>query len=185
MSRRNLGYSATDHARDTDPWRRKVAGMIRRMTVDLTDAVLWKLLGHTAVEERPRAEVYSGIGFYARPPAGVTAEVVVTNIGGADHPIVVASRDEETRAAIADLDEGETASFNDQTILLHKSDGTIEARSANGAAVALATRADLEALLSAISGAAVLAGDGGATFKTNLLAALAGWPVGTTVLKGE
>jgi hypothetical protein len=50
---------------------------------------------------------------------------------------------------------------------------------------ALATKADLDALKAAISGAAVSGGDGGATFKANILAALATWPTGTTVLKGS
>lgn len=53
-----------------------------------------------------------------------------------------------------------------------------------GGSAALATKADLDALKSAISGAAVLAGDGGATFKANIMSALATWPTGTTTLKG-
>lgn len=51
----------------------------------------------------------------------------------------------------------------------------------------LATKADLQDLKDAISGAAVLANDGGATFKANILTALgaAGFPVGTNKIKGS
>lgn len=58
-----------------------------------------------------------------------------------------------------------------------------EVRLGTGAAqfVALSNlvNTQLSALKTAISGAAVLAGDGGATFKTNLLAALSTWPGST------
>ena len=48
-------------------------------------------------------------------------------------------------------------------------------------AASLGTKSDLSNLKSAISGAAVVAGDGGAAFKANILAALgAGWPAGTS-----
>jgi hypothetical protein len=48
----------------------------------------------------------------------------------------------------------------------------------------LAFKSDVQAIKDAISDAAVSAGDGGATFKTNILAGLLGIPVGTSVLKG-
>ena len=53
-----------------------------------------------------------------------------------------------------------------------------------GGSSALAVASDLSTLKSAISGAAVAAGDGGATFKANIIAALSGWPHPTTILKG-
>ncbi|MDQ3153625.1 MAG: hypothetical protein M3R63_18565 [Actinomycetota bacterium] len=178
---RNTRYTAAEHAKTTDPLLRKLAGALRRMTVDLSTGVLWKLLGHAAVAERPKAEVFSGVGFYARPPAGVVAEVVVANIGGADHPVVIASRDEATRAAIADIDEGETATFNDQTIVVHRADGTIEARSANGVAVALATKADIDALIATFNAHTHVLTTGTAAVPAPPAAAA----VGTTKLKGE
>lgn len=56
-----------------------------------------------------------------------------------------------------------------------------------GGTQSLALTSALSALYSAIAGAAVLTGDGGATFKANILAALAGWPsgIGTIVTKGS
>ena len=42
---------------------------------------------------------------------------------------------------------------------------------------------ELEALKTAIDGAAVLAGDGGATFKSNIMSALAAWPGSTAASK--
>lgn len=53
-----------------------------------------------------------------------------------------------------------------------------------GGSSALALKSDVQAIVSAISGAAVVATDGGAAFKANIMAALSGIPVGTTVLKG-
>lgn len=57
-------------------------------------------------------------------------------------------------------------------------DGTVHAGGAAGQFVALANlvAAQLNALKTAINGAAVVPGDGGAAFKTNLMAALASWP---------
>lgn len=55
----------------------------------------------------------------------------------------------------------------------------------NSASSLLALKSDVTAIINAISGAAVSGGDGGATFKTNILAALGGIPVGTTKVKGE
>jgi hypothetical protein len=54
-----------------------------------------------------------------------------------------------------------------------------------GGSSALATKADLDTLKSAISGAATVPTDGGAAFKAAILVALAAWPVGTIVLKGS
>ncbi len=47
----------------------------------------------------------------------------------------------------------------------------------------VALKSDLQTLKSAINGAAVAAGDGGAAFKANLLAALAAWPASSTKVK--
>lgn len=52
-------------------------------------------------------------------------------------------------------------------------------------ALANLVSAQLEALKTAISGAAVLGGDGGATFKANLLAALASWPASVAATKAK
>jgi hypothetical protein len=54
-----------------------------------------------------------------------------------------------------------------------------------GGSQQLATKADLDALKSAISGAATTPNDGGAAFKAAILSALSSWPTGTQVLKGS
>ena len=54
-----------------------------------------------------------------------------------------------------------------------------------GGTAELALKEDVNRVKGAIAGAAVVAGDGGAAFKTNIGLALAGIPVGTTVLKGS
>lgn len=58
---------------------------------------------------------------------------------------------------------------------------------ADALALASKVEAELAAVKAAISGAAVLAGDGGAVFKTNIIAALAGFPasVGSSTVKAD
>lgn len=66
--------------------------------------------------------------------------------------------------------------------------GTVNLGAASGAAfVALASlvTAQLNALKSAISGAAVVPNDGGAAFKSNLMAALASWPGDVAATKAK
>jgi hypothetical protein len=68
---------------------------------------------------------------------------------------------------------------NGATALRVETNGTVHLGAATGAAfVALASSVttQLAALKSAISGAAVVPNDGGAAFKTNLIAALSSWP---------
>lgn len=145
-------YTADDFAKALDPYLRKLAGVVRRMGVDITKITKvpgWKVLGHLldGGRESFTAEIFSGVGFYSRPPKGAKADAIVVNAGGADDPVIVATRDEKTRQASAgSLAEDETATFNTLTILIHKANGTIEARGINGVAVPLATKADIDAL---------------------------------------
>lgn len=67
------------------------------------------------------------------------------------------------------------------TAMVLESSGEIHA----GGTAALATKADLDALKTAITNTTISAGDGGTSFKTTLLTALGSWPVGTTKLKGS
>lgn len=169
--------------------RRSAAGMVRRMAAKLTEGPLWQAIGHLLLDSRTReardAEVFGTLGFYSRPIANANAEVIVVFPGGAPNPVIIATRDEDLRKLVANLNQGETAMCNRATIILCKPDGTVEVRAPTGVAAPLATKADLTTLKSAISGAAVVAGDGGAAFKANLIAALSSWPVGTTVLKAQ
>lgn len=53
-----------------------------------------------------------------------------------------------------------------------------------GGAQDLATKADVQAVVDALTNSATLAEDGGATYKANIAAALTAFPVGTSILKG-
>jgi phage gp45-like len=128
-------------AETTDPRWISVRGMVRRMVVSLTDKVLWQLTGVPLPDDnggvRPEvrsAEVYSGIGFYSRPPkTGMPEAVVLSLVGDASAPVVAATRDEKTRAEVlGDIDEDETAMFNSKVALLAKADGTIEVGAGSG-----------------------------------------------------
>ena len=117
---------------DTDPEHVSSMGTIRRMVVAFTNKVLWQLTGARmpgGVETR-QAEVFSGIGFFARPPSSGKPEVVTANLGSdASATVVVATRDEATRAKSAgQLAEDETAAFTSKAIAHIKADGTIELR---------------------------------------------------------
>lgn len=175
-----------NHKNTTDPRMLALRGMVRRMAITATAKVLWRLAGFKQADgttEKTDVENFSGIGFFARPPSGGSAECIVINVGGALSPAIVATRDEATRAAVAgNLADDETCVHNSQAVIIIKANGTIEARSAVGAAGALATLADLDALRSAIDGAIPVANDGGAALRTAMLL----WsPVGTTKLRGE
>lgn len=181
--------SSADKAAATGDLARRAAGMIRRMAVGVTSRTFWQVLGHQLLDglrETRSAEVFQGVGIVARPPNGSSTEtIVVFPAGGAAQPVIVGARDVATaRAAVGELAPDETAIYTSAAVIVIKAGGTVEIRTPGGTAVPLATKADLEALRSAIVGAATVAGDGGAAFKTALLAAWPG-PVGTTVLKAE
>lgn len=139
-----------DLAKVTDPFMRRVAATARRFVVTGSRAI-WQLTGVQLLDgnrETFLSEVFSGIGFYSRPSATGKPEAVTVAVGGANAPVIVATRDEQTRASVADLSADETAIFNSQSTVVVKDDGTIEARSSGGVAVPLATLADLQALRS-------------------------------------
>jgi hypothetical protein len=137
-----------------DPLRLRVAAIVRRVVVTLTSKVSWQVKGFDSPAGTNvfSAEIFPGIGFYARPPAkGGKVEAVVVNVGAdAGTPAIVGTRDEATRAAvdaaIGGFKDDESGVFNTKSIVRVKADGTIEARSIGGAAVALATKADVDAL---------------------------------------
>lgn len=136
MSTRN---SPDDFMREIGTDARRLAGMLRRFAITLTTRALWQLTGHRLLDgttETRDAEVFGGIGFYARPPSSGKPEAIAVFLGdGVGRPVVVAVRDETTRQAIAGgLDAGETAVFTDKAIVVIKASGTVEIRSANGAA---------------------------------------------------
>jgi phage gp45-like len=122
-------------AETTDPRWISVRGMVRRMYVTRTDKGTWQLTGVPLPDDKGgmtaevrNAEVFSGIGFYSRAPKTGSPEVIVLSLGAdAGAPVAIATRDEQTRAAIAgDIAEDETALFNSKALLLARANGTIE-----------------------------------------------------------
>lgn len=183
-------HTAAELAAAAGPAAARAAGRLRRMIVDRSLDIVWKLLGYDEVSEVREADLYQQIGFHSRPAAGAEAEAIVANIGGAGAPVIIATRNEAVRAQIADLDEDETAIFTSQSIVLIRADGAVEIRSAGGTALALIPLPVLEALRDVLVAWTPAPGDGGAALKT-LLNGLIGttppysWPTGTTVIKGE
>lgn len=185
----------------TDRLWRRVRGVVRRVTVTAHAAggTPWQAAGYRD-EVFQDVEVFGVVGVTARPPAGSrSAEAVVVNVGAeAGHPIIVATRDAGALPTAAkDLAADEVMLHTSQAWMKVTKDGDVIVRAKAGravlvadndtgaGAVALATKADLDALKSAINTATVTPGDGGAQFKATLMTALAAWPVGTTVLKGK
>jgi phage gp45-like len=141
--------SVEELARVTSPSLRRFAGAIRRMAVAVTGKPLWQVVGYRTPEghdETTFAEVFPGVGFYARPPRGSRPEAVVSYVGGANHPVIVATRDEKTRAAVATLAEDETIMFSSRSVVHIRANGVVEIRTPHGRAVPLATKADVAAL---------------------------------------
>lgn len=160
-------------------------GAIRRMTVALTNKVLWQLGGVRNPDgsiEVEKAEVFSGIGFFARPPATGKPEAIVLMVGlDNETPVVVATRDQKTLAAIAGaLKANETGVFNSLAILHVTEQGKIEARLANGVALPIPTLAEVQAMVNKYNGH-THNGAVGAPVVAERMAD----PVGTTVLKGQ
>jgi hypothetical protein len=104
--------------------------MIRRMAISLTSKVLWQLAGFRLPDgsiEVTNAEAFTGIGFYARPPRSGVPEAIVASVVDATVPMIIAVRDEATRAKVAGgIGEDETAVFNSQAMMLLRNNGTIE-----------------------------------------------------------
>lgn len=184
------GPTIAELARITDPLLRRLIGAIRRMTVTVTSKTLWQLSGYQVdkVETLP-AEPFTGIGFYSRPPASGKPEAIAVFAGGAKSPAIVATRDEDTRKAVAGgIAADETIVFSSAAVVYVRANGTVEVRTPSGTALPLATKADLDALKAAINGWTPAPNDGGAALKTALTALFTGpptWPAGTTVLKGQ
>lgn len=119
--------SAERLAREVAPFVRKTLGTLRKMAIRATARAQWVLLGHEKVFEKPTAEVFSGIGIYARPIDAADAEVIVANISGAGNPVIIATRDETARRAMAaDLGPGDTCVFNRTARVIIRANGTIE-----------------------------------------------------------
>lgn len=129
--------------------------LARRLAVSLSGD-MWQLEGYTdpvtgKAEVFEGVEVFQGIGIRSRPRRGA-GEVVVLNLGGGAHPVVVATRDREIEVA---LDEDETAIFNSNAVVKILKTGEVLVRAKSGAevivddgggAAALATKGDLDGI---------------------------------------
>lgn len=119
MSNSNNTVEQT-RAEAAKPYRDAIS-MVRRMTIRVTSGAFWQVVGGLLIDqlttEQHQAESFSGIGFYARPKSGANTDALVGFAGGAENPIIVATRDEATRKRVAKIGPDETAAFNTQSIL--------------------------------------------------------------------
>lgn len=193
------GPSVRELARVSDPLVRRVAGMVRRLTVSVTTSPIWKLLGVQGLDganEVIHAEAFGQLGMYARPrTSGGSPEAIVVHVGDARVPVMVACRDEKTLAAVREalggIDAGEAVIYtpNGEAVIHMTSGGGVEVKSPGGTAVALATLADVEAIVTAYNGhshADPVSGYVGAPVTAPAgTPRLSADPDGTSVLKGE
>lgn len=197
--------STADHAEGSKPRWRGVAGMLRRMVVTLTAGGRWQLRGFAALRELvPDVEVFQGIGFWARPPAPAnprrpTVEAIVLNLGDSDAPIVVAIRDEQTRAAVAAALEADTTLVYNSAVRAELTPaGKIKLCTHGGTPAPFATLEDIEQLrryvdrqFSSVGGHThVVSGLATTTITTVGVAGTAPTvpapaPVGTLIVEGE
>ncbi|HEX6022561.1 MAG TPA: hypothetical protein VFZ00_11240 [Solirubrobacter sp.] len=164
MSGSHSSNTAKDWRDFTSTQARELAGKVRRMAVSMTNilagagtttASFWQLVGHLLLDNTTRetadAEVFSGVGFYARPPAGANAEAIVAFPGGPSNPVVVASRDEATRKAVAGAAlQDETFVFNSKVAIRCTASGLVQIYLLGGPTpVQLALKSDVDAVISA------------------------------------
>lgn len=175
------------------PLKVRIANMVARAVVQvINDATKMQELqiGVQDGEDVDEAERFQNYGFTSVPKPGAEAAVVFPN-GDHGHPLVIAVDDRRYR--LKGMQPGEVAIYTDESghvIKLLRGKVTVIAGSeiklgSDAAATKVALKTDLDALKAAISGAAVVPNDGGATFKANILAALSSWPVCSAKVKAE
>jgi hypothetical protein len=186
----------------TSPTMRDALGLVRRMAVTLTDGAFWQVIGHLlmdGVTREPRTvEPWQGIGFSARPAPGSNAEGVMVNIGGAQNPALVATRDEDLRRKVfppsRPQEQDNTAMYNTVVVAQCTKTGLFTATTPGGTPHGLALKSELENLRAFVMQQFVVAGhthvvSGGATttvaaIVTPVVAPVSAYP-GTVVLQGE
>ena len=171
--------STARHAQATDPFRNALRALVRRVTVKRASAVLWQIVD--AARDVVSREVFYGVGICSLPPTSGKPEAILINVGGADAPVIIATRDEKTRAAVVptDLKAGETVIYSEGVIVYLKKDG-VEIRTPNGVAKSLATKDDVKALADFVN-TLFVGGTGSAVIPANTVPR----PAGTTILKGQ
>ncbi len=106
---------------------RGIGNVVRRLRVAASTGVRWLLEGYDDGDnvESLDAEVFGTAGVASRPTS--QGEAIVVRVGGAaNHPAVVATRDQSWAGRVGDLAAGETAIYNGAAIVRIKADGTIE-----------------------------------------------------------
>jgi hypothetical protein len=184
--------SAKEHARKTDPLELKFRNLVRRYVVTAARGAFWKILGVRLPDgnETNTIELFSGIGFYATPPASGKPEVIVVNVGNAKAPVIVATRDWKTLKAVlaqlGEVDAGSTIVHNGAAVLYMRPNGTVEIRTPGGTAKRLATVDDVQAVRDDLHlHEHLYVPPGGPPAVTTTGGPAVTAPVGTTVLKGE
>ena len=170
------------------PLRTRLANLVSRAVLARVDdsAKLQTVQVNVLAEEtRDGVERFQNYGFTSVPLEG--AEAVVVFVGGRrDHGLALAVDDRRHR--LSGLQPGEVAVYSETgAAVVLKADGSVEVTPGAGAVVKLAGDTDAVALASkvttelgvlktAITNAPVVVGDGGASFKGALVAALTAWP---------
>lgn len=169
-------------------------GAIRRMAITLTSRVLWQLTGFDLGDgnkETVNGELFTGIGFFAKPPSSGAPEAIAVAVGGAKTMVILGVRDQKTLAQVAGaINQDEAMVFGSQAIVYVKNDGTVEIRTPGGSAHALALKSDVDSLASYVDNTLVLtvATTGTATAQTGtatVATSHAPSAAGTSVLKGQ
>jgi hypothetical protein len=113
-----------------------IRGMVRRMRLAASSAVRWTVEGfvdHDGKVESDEAEVFPGVGVFARPLASDTTEVILLKVGGASgHAVIVATRNQDGIKRIGALAPDETIIFNSTIAVKLTADGAIQIGSVGG-----------------------------------------------------
>lgn len=173
----------------------RVANSIARAVVQLVDdatGLQGLQLGVLDGEDLDECERFQEYGFYSVPLVGAEAVVVFPN-GDRGHPLVVAVDDRRYRPTGGDA--GEVCVYNHTganvkitaagDIVLTPAAGKKIKLGSASADLGVALWSDLQTLADAIDGAVVVAGDGGASLKSTLMAALAAWPTCSSKVNAE
>lgn len=165
------------------PMATRIANSIARAVVQLVDddrQMQLLQLGVLEGEDIDDAEHFQPYGYKSVPLPGAEAVVLFPN-GDRAHPLVVVVDDRRDRPT--GWEPGEAGLYSGAgaivrltadggVVVIPGGAGTVQLGEA-GASDPVARKSDIDAIESAINGAAVVANDGGAALKANILAA---WP---------